>query len=76
MLELARDFIAAGLLDRAENILSELVRHDEHEEEAAALLIGVYQQMRDWEKAISVATRSRKKLGDKIRRRWPISTVN
>lgn len=66
MLELARDFIAAGLLDRAENILSELVRHDEHEEEAAALLIGVYQQMRDWEKAISVATRSRKKLGDKI----------
>jgi lipopolysaccharide assembly protein B len=66
MLELARDFIAAGLLDRAETILAELVRHDEHEEEAATLLISVYQQLRDWEKAIAIAIRSRKKLGENI----------
>lgn len=66
MLELARDFITAGLLDRAEAILAELVRHDEHEMDASDMLISVYQQLRDWEKAIDVATRSRKKLGDKI----------
>ena len=66
MLELARDFIAAGLLDRAETILCELVQHDEHEVDAAQLLITVYQQWRDWEKAIDVATRSRKRLGDSI----------
>jgi lipopolysaccharide biosynthesis regulator YciM len=65
-MELARDFIAAGLFDRAEVILNELVRHDEHEEEAAELLIAVYQQLREWDKAIEIATRNRKKLGEKI----------
>ncbi|MFC3913787.1 lipopolysaccharide assembly protein LapB [Pseudaeromonas sharmana] len=66
MLELARDFVAAGLLDRAEEILVELVRHDEHEIEAAELLINLYQQLRDWERAIEVAQRNSKKLGEKI----------
>ena len=66
MLELARDFIAAGLLDRAETILRELVQHDEHEVDAAQLLISVYQQLRDWENAIDVAMRCRKRLGEEI----------
>lgn len=66
MLELARDFIAAGLLDRAETILLELVKDAEHEQSAAMLLIDIYQQMRDWEKAIAIAERVKKQLGDKV----------
>ncbi|GAA4495525.1 lipopolysaccharide assembly protein LapB [Pseudaeromonas paramecii] len=66
MLELARDFIAAGLLDRAESILPELVKDSEHEESAANLLIDIYQQMREWDKAIAVAERSKRKLGNKV----------
>ena len=66
MLELARDFVAAGLLDRAEEILVELLKHDEHEVDAAELLITLYQQLRDWERAIEVAQRCSKKLGERM----------
>lgn len=66
MLELARDFVAAGLLDRAESILVDLRKDEEYEEAAAKMLIEIYQQMREWHKAISVAEQSRKQLGDMI----------
>ena len=67
MLELARDFVAAGLLDRAEEILVQLVQHAEHEAESAELLMTVYQQLREWEKAIEVAQRSSKELGERVK---------
>lgn len=66
MLELARDFMAAGLLDRAEAILVELRQDEEYEEAAARMLIDIYQQMREWHKAIQIAEQSRKKLGEQI----------
>lgn len=66
MLELARDFVAAGLLDRAESILVDLRKDKEYEEAAASMLIDIYQQMREWHKAIAVAEQSRKQLGEKI----------
>lgn len=56
-LELARDFIKAGLLDRAEGLLQELV------EMASALkvtclelLVDIYRDEREWEKAIHAVT--------------------
>ncbi|MCC4263819.1 lipopolysaccharide assembly protein LapB [Oceanimonas baumannii] len=61
MLELARDFFAAGLLDRAEQILSELKNDPDYEQDALELLMILYQQLRDWEQAIAVAGRLKKK---------------
>ncbi len=56
-LALARDFLSAGLLDRAEHLLQELVRgsHKEFRAEAAGLLTDIYQRERDWEKALHTA---------------------
>lgn len=57
-LELARDYISAGLLDRAEQLLHDLVQSSE-ELRAISLrhLIEIYQAERDWGKAIETATR-------------------
>lgn len=52
-LELARDFIKAGLLDRAERLLQELVESSpELKRTALELLIEIYRDEKEWEKAI------------------------
>jgi lipopolysaccharide assembly protein B len=57
-LELARDYISAGLYDRAEQLLQDLVNSSE-ELRAVSLrhLVEIYQAERDWVKAIETATR-------------------
>ena len=57
-LELARDYISAGLYDRAERLLHDLVQSSE-ELRAVSLrhLVEIYQAERDWVKAIETATR-------------------
>ena len=56
-LELARDFISAGLLDRAEELLLQLVEEFPGQREAARRhLLEVYEIERDWRRAIDVAT--------------------
>ena len=57
LLELGQDYLKAGLLDRAENLFLELAEIRIHNEEALRLLMHIYQQERDWEKAISVCRR-------------------
>ncbi|MDQ2075492.1 lipopolysaccharide assembly protein LapB [Marinimicrobium sp. ABcell2] len=55
-LELARDFIKAGLLDRAEGLLQELVdAGSQYKSEALEHLVEIYQNEREWEKAIQAA---------------------
>ena len=57
--ELARDFHAAGLLDRAEALLSDIVkRRDAQEKQARDLLLDIYEQERDWQRAIEVGSKS------------------
>lgn len=52
-LELARDFMAAGLLDRAERLLSELKGHATSTGQASQLLlIDLYEREKEWQKAI------------------------
>lgn len=63
MLELARDFLAAGLLDRAEHILVELKSDPDYQEEALNLLLVIYQQLKDWQQAIAIAERLKKRQG-------------
>lgn len=54
-LELARDFAQAGLLDRAERLLVELFSQPESDKEViAGLLVDIYQDEHEWQKAIGV----------------------
>jgi lipopolysaccharide biosynthesis regulator YciM len=52
--ELAQDFLKAGLLDRAEELLHKL-QGTQYEQQAAAFLLEIYQQEKDWHKAIETS---------------------
>ena len=52
--ELGQDYLKAGLLDRAEEIFIKL-RDTERTEEALKNLLEIYQQEKEWAKAIAVA---------------------
>lgn len=54
-LELAMDFLRAGLLDRAEALLQQIMGDREYGRKAAQQLIELYQQEREWGKAADVA---------------------
>lgn len=53
--ELAQDYMRAGLLDRAENLFSELIEIGEYQRQALAQLAEIYEQEKDWSKAINAA---------------------
>jgi len=50
--ELSEDYMYAGLLDRAEALFSELVDIGDYKQQALQRLIEIYQQEKDWDKAI------------------------
>jgi lipopolysaccharide biosynthesis regulator YciM len=54
--ELAQDYLKAGLLDRAEEYFGKLAG-TRFEEQAASALLDIYEQVKDWEKAIETAQR-------------------
>jgi lipopolysaccharide biosynthesis regulator YciM len=54
-LELAKDYLNAGLLDRAEALLQQLMGDKEYGRVSAQQLIEVYQQEKEWRKAADVA---------------------
>ena len=55
-LELARDYISAGLLDRAERLLLDLVGESpDFRRTAQRYLLGIYQSEREWRSAVDVA---------------------
>lgn len=69
-LELAKDYISAGLHDRAERLLRELLAESpDSEEEALGYLQHIYQSERDWQAAIAVAERRLPKRGWLIKQR-------
>ncbi len=55
LLELGMDYMRSGLLDRAEGLFLELIDTDSHLSQANAELLEIYQQEKDWEKAITIA---------------------
>lgn len=57
LFELAQDFLRAGLLDRAEAALLELLDTPNHAELALHSLISLYEQQRDWEQATNMRRR-------------------
>ena len=55
LLELGYDYMAAGLLDRAENIFKELMLDQTHKQASLKQLLLIYQQTKDWQNAIKVS---------------------
>lgn len=56
--ELGLDYMRAGLLDRAENLFVELMGEQcSYRQQAVLQLLDVYQQEKDWDKAIATAQR-------------------
>ena len=55
LLELGQDYFKAGLFDRAENLFLELAEIRAHSEQALRLLLSIYQQEKEWEKAIQTS---------------------
>ena len=54
LLELAQDYLKAGLLDRAEELFLKL-ESTPHAEAALRFLLEIYEQEKDWHKAIGIA---------------------
>ena len=52
--ELGQDYMSAGLLDRAENIFSELENHTQYRSLALSSLRDIYQSEKEWDNAIKV----------------------
>ncbi|MFG6160169.1 lipopolysaccharide assembly protein LapB [Halomonas sp. 1390] len=70
-LELSRDFLALGLLDRAERLLEGLVRDTQDDElraSARRLLIDLLEREREWQAALDVALPKLTRQHDDIRR--------
>lgn len=55
--ELAQDYMRAGLLDRAESLFSELIDDAAFGQRSRRQLLDVYQQEKEWDKAIQIARR-------------------
>ncbi len=70
LLELGQDYFKAGLFDRAENLFLELAEIRQHSEQALKQLLHIYQQEKEWDKAIAVTRKlariSGKNLNDTI----------
>ena len=55
LLELGEDYMRAGLFDRAENLFTELIDLESHAPAAVRSLLDIYQQEKDWDKALQQA---------------------
>lgn len=55
LLALGQDYLSAGVLDRAETIFLEELRVEERSQIALSSLLDIYQQEKEWNKAIKVA---------------------
>ncbi|MCK7576992.1 MAG: tetratricopeptide repeat protein [Chromatiales bacterium] len=64
--ELGRDYLHAGLFDRAEGILSNLTDHPSYRKAALQQLLLIYQQEKEWQKAMECA-RELKSMGKVLR---------
>ncbi len=57
LLALAQDYLSAGVLDRAERLFLELLDMGKHVDMSLQKLVDIYQQEKEWEKAINIAMR-------------------
>lgn len=50
--QLAKDYMVSGIFDRAEKILEQLLDEPDHKKQSLEQLMQIYQQTREWHKAI------------------------
>lgn len=55
LLELGRDYLSAGLFDRAEGLFNDVIKNGFYDQEANEFKLTIYQQEKDWSEAINVA---------------------
>jgi lipopolysaccharide biosynthesis regulator YciM len=55
MVALGQDYLRVGVLDRAERLLLDVVESGDFQAEALSMLLEIYQQEKEWEKAIQTA---------------------
>lgn len=67
LLELGQDYMRAGWLDRAESLFEELLEGNVHRVPALRHLLDIYQQEKDWDKAIEVARRLDSESGQSMK---------
>ena len=66
LLELAKDYLKAGLLDRAETLLNDVIEIGMQTDEAYPLLLGLYEQEKEWSLAIETTKKLEKVKGKKM----------
>ena len=66
LFELSQDYYKAGLLDRAENLLVEVTVSSEFAESAYRLLVQIYEQEKEWESAVTAASKLSEASGDDL----------
>lgn len=66
LLELAQDYMSAGLYDRAEMLCNELISMESRTGRALALLGDIYQREKEWKQAINVSYRLQEKTGQSM----------
>ncbi|MDD6177122.1 MAG: tetratricopeptide repeat protein [Ruminobacter sp.] len=64
--ELSKDFKKVGLLNKAEEILNELLSYNTERKRAAILLISIYEQEKDWAKALNLIETYKGVLGNTL----------
>ena len=57
--ELAKDYVMAGLHDRAENLFLELIENHVYLDESYQALMGIYESQQEWDKALEIANKSK-----------------
>ncbi|MBU1191291.1 MAG: lipopolysaccharide assembly protein LapB [Gammaproteobacteria bacterium] len=67
LLELGQDYMRAGWLDRAESLFDELLENNLHSVPALRHLLDIYQQEKEWDKAITVARRLDNESGQSMK---------
>ncbi len=55
LLELGRDYLTAGLFDRAEGLFNDVIKNGFYDQEARQFKLTIYQQEKEWSEAIDVA---------------------
>ncbi len=65
--ELARDYLRAGVLDRAENLYRDLAEQGIFRERSLEGLVSIYEQERDWAQAIETSRRLESAQGHSLR---------
>lgn len=71
MFELAKDYLKAGVLDRAESLFLELVEHKEHQRESVRNLLTIYEREHDWQQAITLCARAGRQANVLVRQVVP-----